>query len=51
MDFQPNGTPIVPDEFRLFLDRGARQQSPSPFHRHCQNKTIDEFKKGIIIEW
>jgi hypothetical protein len=36
---------------RLFLDRVARQQSPSPLHRHCQNKTIDEIKKGIIIEW
>ena len=24
---------------RLFLDRGARQQSPSPLHRHPQNNT------------
>ena len=26
---------------RLFLDRVARQQSPSPLHRHRQNKTMD----------
>ena len=34
---------IVRDEFRtrLFLDRVARQQSPSPLHRYRQNKTMD----------
>src|ERR1035437_2711225 len=26
---------------RLFLDRVARQQSPSPLHRYRQNKTMD----------
>jgi hypothetical protein len=30
---------------RLFLDRVARQQSPSPLHRHRDHKTPDESEK------
>ena len=30
---------------RLFLDRVARQQSPSPLHRYCDHKTLDGRKK------
>jgi hypothetical protein len=43
---------IVRDEFRnrLFLDRVARQQSPSPLHRYRQNKLWTEIRKRIIIE-
>jgi len=32
---------------RLFLDRVARQQCPSPLHRHPDRKTLDEFKERI----
>jgi hypothetical protein len=32
---------------RLFLDRVARQQGPSPLHRHPDRKTVDEFKERI----
>lgn len=36
------------DEFhRLFLDRDARQQSPSPLYRHAQNNSIAEVEKTI----
>ena len=36
------------DEFhRLFLDRDARQQSPSPLYRQHQNKSIGEVSKRI----
>ena len=31
---------------RLFLDRGGRHQSPSPLHRHCQNKAIAAFRQS-----
>ena len=32
---------------RLILDRVARQQSPSPLHRHGQNKIIATIKGTI----
>jgi len=32
---------------RLFLDRVARQQCPSPLHRHRQNKTLDRNTETI----
>ena len=32
---------------RLFLDRVARQQCPSPLHRQHDRKTLDEFKERI----
>jgi hypothetical protein len=32
---------------RLFLDRVARQQSPSPLHRQPNNKTLDESLERI----
>jgi len=35
---------------RLFLDRVARQQCPSPLHRHPDHKTWTNLKKGFIIE-
>jgi hypothetical protein len=35
---------------RLFLDRVARQQSPSPLHRYRQNKLWTARRKPIIIE-
>src|SRR5205823_7580053 len=35
---------------RLFLDRVARQQSPSPLHRQPDHKLWTEWQKGIIIE-
>ena len=35
---------------RLFLDRVARQQSPSPLHRYRQNKPWTDRPKRIIIE-
>jgi hypothetical protein len=35
---------------RLFLDRVARQQCPSPLHRHPDPKTWTNLKKGFIIE-
>ena len=42
------GTGKVPH--RLFLDRVARQQSPSPLHRYCDHKTLDGRKKTDITE-
>jgi hypothetical protein len=35
---------------RLFLDQVARQQCPSPLHRHPDPKTWTNLKKGFIIE-
>src|SRR6185503_21253192 len=32
---------------RLFLDRDARQQSPSPLHRHPEHKAIDGSEERI----
>ena len=36
---------------RLFLDRVARQQSPSLLHRHPENKSWTNRMERIIIEW
>ena len=31
---------------RLFLDRGGRHQSPSPLHRHCQDKALATLRQS-----
>ena len=35
---------------RLFLDRVGRHQSPSPLHRHPQNKSLAIRRERFIIE-